>query len=114
MLCFYVRQIIGEEIERFILLSMKNMKIVSMANVYCAYLRQLVGSLTGSAWETTTAIFEILERLLPQDIRDLEKVKTEGATKEKFSDHAGLLKLYVESIFCVLSAVLGFVLGKFL
>lgn len=68
-------------------------KIQYMANIYRAYLRQSVDSLAGIDWEATTAFFEILERLLPQDIYDLEKIQTEGAVKEKFSNHAGLLRL---------------------
>lgn len=81
MLLVYIEQY--EEVE----------KVKYMANIYRAYLRQSVGCLEGIDWETTTAFFEILDRLLPKDIRDLEKVQTEGATKEKFNDHAGLLRL---------------------
>ena len=64
-----------------------------MANIYRAYLRQSVGCAFGIDWKTTTAFFEILDRLLPQDIHDLEKAQIKGATPEMFNDHAGLLRL---------------------
>lgn len=61
-----------------------------MANIYRAYLKS---SVEGIDWETATVFFEILGRLLPQDIRDLKKMQNIGATKETFSNHAGLLRL---------------------
>lgn len=61
-----------------------------MANIYRAYLNN---SVSGINWETATAFFEILDRLLLQDIRDLTKVFTEGKSARMFSDHSGLLRL---------------------
>lgn len=61
-----------------------------MANIYRAYLND---SLAGINWETATAFFEILDRILLQDIYDLERVVKNGANKENFNDHSGLLRL---------------------
>lgn len=61
-----------------------------MANIYRCYLDD---SVRGIDWETATDFFEILDRILLRDICDLEKMRTEGATKEIFLDHSGLLRL---------------------
>ena len=61
-----------------------------MANIYRAYLNN---SVAGINWETAAAFFEILDRILLQDIRDLETVVKKGANKENFSDHSSLLRL---------------------
>lgn len=65
-------------------------KVQYMVNVYRAYFDR---SLAGINWDTTVVFFELLDRILPQDIRDLERVFTEGASSEVFNDHAGLLRL---------------------
>lgn len=61
-----------------------------MANVYRAYLNCSVG---GIEWETAVAFFEILDRILPQDIRSLEQVFMKGVNKEEVNDHSSLLRL---------------------
>ena len=65
-------------------------KVEYMVNVYWAYLNDTVA---GINWETAVAFFEILNRMLPQDIYALEKVVEEGARQEVFSDHSSLLRL---------------------
>lgn len=61
-----------------------------MANVYCAYLDH---TLSGINWDTAVVFFELLDRILPQDIHDLERVFSEGTSSEVFNDHSGLLRL---------------------
>lgn len=61
-----------------------------MANIYRAYLNN---SVSGIDWETATTFFEILDRLLLQDIRDFKEVFTEGKSAQVFSNHSGLLRL---------------------
>lgn len=65
-------------------------KVQYMANIYRSYLDDSVSEID---WETATIFFEILNRILLQDICDLEKMLTKGATREIFSDHSGLLRL---------------------
>lgn len=61
-----------------------------MANVYSAYFDH---TLSGIDWDTTVVFFELLDRILPQDIRDFERVFAEGTSSEIFYDHSGLLRL---------------------
>ena len=61
-----------------------------MANIYRAYLNNPV---SGINWETATAFFEILDRILIQDICDFEKVFAKGASSQVFNDNSGLLRL---------------------
>lgn len=61
-----------------------------MANIYRGFLNT---SVTGIDWDTATVFFEILDRILLQDIRDLERVFRKGTSKEEFNDHSGLLRL---------------------
>lgn len=61
-----------------------------MANIYRAYLNC---SVTKINWETAMAFFEILDRILLQDIDDLKRLIEKGTSKENFKDHSGLLRL---------------------
>lgn len=61
-----------------------------MANIYRAYLNC---SVAGIDWETATVFFEILDRILLQDICDLKSVVKKGASKDNFNDYSGLLRL---------------------
>ncbi len=61
-----------------------------MANIYRCYLNN---SVDGIDWNTAVVFFEILDRILLQDLWDLEKVVKNGAGKDNFNDHAGLLRL---------------------
>lgn len=65
-------------------------KIKYMANIYRAFLSPDILKID---WEETLIFFELLDRLLPSDIEDLEKMMTYGARTTEFNDHSGLLRL---------------------
>lgn len=78
MLLIYIEQYKEEEKARY------------MANIYRAF---LVNNIYGINWDTAVVFFELLNRILPQDISVLETVCTKGASADLFSDHSGLLRL---------------------
>lgn len=61
-----------------------------LANIYRCFLKQ---SVFGIDWETATAFFEILDRVLLQDLSALKTVCTYGTRKEYFNEHSSLLRL---------------------
>ena len=61
-----------------------------LANIYRCFLNQ---SVAGIDWETATAFFEILDRILLQDLSALKTVCTYGTHKEYFNEHSSLLRL---------------------
>ena len=65
-------------------------QIEYMANIYRAFLLPDIG---GIDWDEVVIFFELLSRLLPRDIEDLNKIALHGARASEFNDHSGLLRL---------------------
>lgn len=65
-------------------------KIQYMFNIYRAFLSPGIFAMD---WNQTLIYFEILGRLLPDDIEALKKIAVYGAQASEFSDHSELLRL---------------------
>ena len=65
-------------------------KIQYMSNIYRAFLSPGILAID---WNQTLIYFEILGRLLPDDIETLKRIAVYGAQAKEFSDHSGALRL---------------------
>ena len=65
-------------------------KIQYMSNIYRAFLSPGILAID---WNQTLIYFEILGRLLPDDIETLKRIAVYGAQAREFSDHSGALRL---------------------
>ena len=66
-------------------------KIQYMSNIYRAFLSPEILAID---WNQTLIYFEILGRLLPDDIETLKRIAVYGAQAREFSDHSGVLRLF--------------------
>ena len=65
-------------------------KIQYMSNIYRAFLSPEILAID---WNQTLIYFEILGRLLPDDIETLKRIAVYGAQAREFSEHSGVLRL---------------------